>query len=86
MVATYQCQKLLIVAIQRSYFLSELCWGKAMALYTKSQEWKQGKSEMLRGEGNRIKLKNLRFGRWQVIEFRKERRQGVPKSACSWDE
>ena len=42
-------------------FFSKLCSGKAMAIYTKSQQWKEEESEQLRGEGDQIKLINLRF-------------------------
>ena len=33
------------------FFFSKLCWGKVMATYTKPQQWKKGKGERLRGEG-----------------------------------
>ena len=36
-------------------------------------------SERLRGEGDKINFIDLRFERWQVVGFRKERRrQDVP--------
>ena len=36
------------------------------------------KSERLRGEGDQIKIIDLRFERRQVVRFRKARRQNVP--------
>ena len=36
------------------------------------------KSERLRGEGGQIKLIDLTVERWQVVGFRKARRQDVP--------
>ena len=38
---------------QEIIFFSELCWGKAMAVYTKSQQRKKEESERLRGERER---------------------------------
>ena len=65
--------------IRGSFFFSELCWGKAMVAYTKSQQRKKEESEMLRGERDQIKVIDLRFERWQVVRFRKaRRRQDVP--------
>ena len=58
---------------------SELCWGKTMVDYAKPQQRKKEESEGLRGEGDQIKLIDLRFECWQVIRFRKARiRQDVP--------
>ena len=50
-----------------------------MVAYTKPQQWKKEESERLRGEGDQIKFVDLRFGRWQVVRFRKARvGQDVP--------
>ena len=49
-----------------------------MVAYTKPQQWKEEESEKLRGERDQIKLIDLRFERWQVVGFRKARRQDVP--------
>ena len=50
-----------------------------MATYTKPQQWKKEKSERQRGKKDQIKFIDLRFGRWQVVRFRKEgRRQDIP--------
>ena len=43
-----------------------------MVTYTKPQ---QVECERLRGERDQIKLIDLRFERWQVVGFRKERRK-----------
>ena len=48
--------------------------GKAMVAYAKPQRRKK-ESERLRGEGDQIKLIDLRFERWQVVRFRKARRR-----------
>ena len=48
---------------------SGLCWGKAMAAYTKPQQRKKEESERLRGGRDQIKFIDLRFGRWQVVRF-----------------
>ena len=47
-----------------SFFFIELCWGKAMVAYTKSQQWKKEKSERLRRERDQIKFIDLWFERW----------------------
>ena len=62
-----------------AFSFSELCRGKAMATYTvqSPQQWKQEKSERLRGEGDQIKSIDLGFQRWQVVRFRKAKRQDV---------
>ena len=52
--------------------------GMAVVAYTKPQQMKKEESERLSGEGDQIKLIDLRF--------RKARRQGVPLMACSRDE
>ena len=49
-----------------------------MATYTKPKQRKTEKSERLRGEGDQIKVIDLRFERWQVLGFGKARRQDVP--------
>ena len=49
-----------------------------MVAYTKPQQRKKEESERLRGESNQIKFIDLRFERWQVVSFRKVRRQHVP--------
>ena len=71
-----------------SYILfssSELCRGKAMVAYTKTQQRKKEESERLRGEIDHIKFIDLRFTRWQVVRFRKARgRQDVPYIAVTW--
>ena len=46
-----------------------------MVAYTKPQQWKKEESESLREERDQIKLIDLRFERWQVVRFRKARRQ-----------
>ena len=46
-----------------------------MVAYTKPQQWKKGESERLIGEGDEIKFIDLSFERWQVVGFRKARRQ-----------
>ena len=60
-------------------FFSELCWGKAMVVYTKPQQRKKEESKRLRGERDQIKFIDLGFERWQVVRFRKARKkQDVP--------
>ena len=60
--------------------LNELCHGKA-------QQCKKEESDRLRGAGDKIKVIDLRFERWQVVGFGKgRRRQCFPSIACSWDE
>ena len=56
------------------FFFSELCWGKAMAAFTKARQSKKEESERLKGERDQIKFIDLRFERWQVVRFRKARR------------
>ena len=43
------------------------------------QQTKKEESEKLRGESDQIKFVDLRFERWQVVRFRKARRQEVHK-------
>ena len=57
-----------------------------MVAYTKPQQWKKIESEKLRGERDKIKFTDLGFERWQVVRFRKARKQGIPEVACSSDE
>ena len=50
-----------------------------MVAQTKSQQTKKEESERLRGERDQIKFIDFRFGREQVVGFRKEgRRQEAP--------
>ena len=42
------------------------------------QQRKTEESERLRGERDQIKIIDLRFERWQVVGFRKGRRQDFP--------
>ena len=50
-----------------------------MVAYAEPQQRKKEESERLRGERDQIKFIDLRFERWQVVGFRKERRkQDVP--------
>ena len=50
-----------------------------MVAYAKPQQRKKEKSRRLIGERDQIKFIDLRFGRWQVVRFRKARgRQDVP--------
>ena len=46
-------------------------YTKAIATYTKPQQWKKEESERLRGERNEGKFNDLRIERWQVVGFRK---------------
>ena len=46
-----------------------------MVNYTKPQQGKKQESETIKGEGDQIKFIDLRFERWQVVGFRKARRQ-----------
>ena len=49
--------------------------------YVKPQQRKKEESEKLRGlrgEKDQINFIDLRFERWQVVRFRKDRRQEVP--------
>ena len=46
-------------------FFSELCWGKAMATYTKPQQRKKEESE--RGERDQIKFIDLRFEKIMLV-------------------
>ena len=55
------------------FFISELCWGKAMVAYTKPQQRKKEESERLTGESDQIKFIDLRFESWPVVRFRKAR-------------
>ena len=41
-----------------------------MAAYTKPQQERKGESKRVRGEGDQTKLIDLRFERWQIVEFR----------------
>ena len=54
-----------------------------MVAYTKPQQRKKEEREKLRGESDQIKFIDLRFEKWQIVRFRKVRRQDVPKMACS---
>ena len=49
-----------------------------MVAYKKPQQWKKEESERLRGEGDQIQFIDLRFERWQVVRFRKGRKQDIP--------
>ena len=50
-----------------------------MVAYAKPQQRKKEESERLREERAQIKFIDLRFERWQVVRFRKARReQDVP--------
>ena len=49
-----------------------------MVAYTKPQQRKKEESKRLRGGKDQIKFINIRFERWQVVRFRKARRQDVP--------
>ena len=51
-----------------------------MVAYKKPQQRKKEESEKLRGERERDQINyiDLRFERWQVVRFRKARRQDVP--------
>ena len=51
-----------------------------MVACTKRQQRKKEESERLRGERGQIKFIDLRFERWQVVRFKKARRQDVPLS------
>ena len=63
---------------QNDGILSEFCWGKDLAIYTKTQQ-KEEKGYRLRGEGDKIRVIDLRFERGQVVGLRKaRRRQDVP--------
>ena len=46
-----------------------------MAAYKKPQQWKKEGSERLRGEGDQIKLIDLRFKKWQIVGFKKARKR-----------
>ena len=46
--------------------------------YTKPQQRKKEESERLRVERDQVKFIDLRFERWQVVRFRKARRQDIP--------
>ena len=48
-----------------------------MVAYTKPQLRKKEENERLRGVRDQIKFIDLRFERWQVIRFKKARRQDV---------
>ena len=48
-----------------------------MVAYTKPQQGKKKKASMLRVERDQIKFNYLRFERWQVVGFKKARRQDV---------
>ena len=51
-----------------------------MVAYIKLQQRKKEESERLRAERDQMKYIDLRFERWQVVRFRKARRQDIPKS------
>ena len=61
--------------LQSLHRFSELCWGKVMVAYIKSQQRKKEESKRLRGERDKIKFIYLRFEIWQVVRFRKARRR-----------
>ena len=46
--------------------------------YKNPQQRKKEESKRLRGDRDQIKFTDLRFERWQVVRFRKARRQDVP--------
>ena len=46
-----------------------------MMAYTKPQQRKREESERLREERDQIKFIDLRLKRWQIVRFRKVRRQ-----------
>ena len=48
-----------------------------MVAYTRPQQRKKGESERLRVENDQIEFIDLRFERWQVVRFRRGRRQEV---------
>ena len=45
-----------------------------MVAYTKPHKRKKGEGEGLKGEGDQINFIDLRFERWQVVRFRKARK------------
>ena len=49
-----------------------------MVAYTKPQHREKEESKQLRRERDQVKFIDLRFERWQVVRFRKARRQYVP--------
>ena len=49
-----------------------------MVAYAKPQQKKKAESKWLRVEGDQIKFIDLRLERWQVVRFRKARRQDIP--------
>ena len=49
-----------------------------MVAFTKPQQRNKEESERLREEKDQIKFVDLRYERWQVVRFRKARRQDVP--------
>ena len=49
-----------------------------MVAYPRPQQRKKEESESLRGERDQIKCIDLGFERWQIVRFRKARRQDVP--------
>ena len=55
------------------YFFSELCWGKAMVVYTMPQQRKKGESERLRGERDQINFVDL--GVDCILDFERSRNQ-----------
>ena len=70
----------LLVLEGGSFFYSELCWGKAMVVYTKPQQRKKEESERLTGERDQIKFIDLGFERRRLVAFRKgSRRQTFQK-------
>ena len=48
-----------------------------MGAYKMPQQRKKEESERLRGERDQITFIDLRFERWQVVVFRKARKQDV---------
>ena len=49
-----------------------------MVAYTKPQQRKKEESKRLRGDRDEVKFVDPRIERWQVVRFRKTRRQDVP--------
>ena len=44
-----------------------------MVAYTKPRQMKKESGERLRGERDQMKFIDLKFGRWQVVRFRKHK-------------
>ena len=55
---------------------SGLCFsGKAMAAYTKPQQWKKEESERLRGEGDHVELIDRRFEKMASCRFQERKKR-----------